>query len=201
VQPFPSDAPVLILLPGLTGGSDDTYVRYAAQYAEAHGVRAVVFNSRGCGDTFLTTPQFYSALFIGDMEAVVAHVRGLYPDSLLFATGWSLGANILVNYLGTVGAATPLSAASALCNPFNLTIGIGDLEKGFNRIYDYNLAKQMSAMVQRNAKVWRGAGPEFKPEAARKSPTVRAWDDALTRTSFGAFVSCPIMQHGVSVVR
>lgn len=191
---------MLILLPGLTGGSDDTYVRYAAQYAEAHGVRAVVFNSRGCGDTFLTTPQFYSALFIGDMEHVVAHVRQLYPDSLLFATGWSLGANILVNYLGTVGDATPLSAATALCNPFNLTIGIGDLEKGFNRIYDYNLAKQMSAMVQRNAKVWRGAGPDFNPEAARQSPSVRAWDDALTRTAFGTFVTWSLIQLRVLII-
>lgn len=149
-------------------------------------MRAVVFNSRGCGDTMLTTPQFYSALFIGDMEHVVEHVRSLYPNSLLFANGWSLGANILVNYLGAVGAATPLAAASAMCNPFNLTIGIGDLERGFNKIYDLNLSSAMGKMVQRNSKVWQGAGPEFKAAVAAASPSVRAWDDALTRISFGA---------------
>ena len=87
LQPLADDAPVQVLLPGLTGGSDDTYVRFAVQYAEAHGIRTVVFNSRGCGDTLLTTPQFYSALFVGDMEQVVAHVHRLYPNSLLFATG------------------------------------------------------------------------------------------------------------------
>lgn len=69
MQPLAPDAPVLILLPGLTGGSDDSYVRcathhcvsalselrlqlsvrrllsrcchrYAVQYADAHGVSA-----------------------------------------------------------------------------------------------------------------------------------------------------------------
>lgn len=185
-QVLPDDAPVVILLPGLTGGSDDTYVRYAVRYAEALGVRAVVFNSRGCGDTTLATPQFYSSLFIGDLEAVVTHVAELYPDSVLFATGWSLGANILVNYLGAKGHDTPLSAAASLCNPFNLTIGIDALERGFNRLYDVNLAKAMGGMVQRNDKVWRNAGPEFRIDLAAASPSVRAWDDAITRVSFGA---------------
>lgn len=31
---------------------------------------------------------------------VVAHVRSRYPRSLLFAAGWSLGANIMTRYLG-----------------------------------------------------------------------------------------------------
>jgi predicted alpha/beta-fold hydrolase len=31
---------------------------------------------------------------------VVDHIHELYPNSTLFAAGWSLGANILVNYLG-----------------------------------------------------------------------------------------------------
>jgi hypothetical protein len=53
---------------------------------------------------------------------VIAHVRDCYPSSTLFAAGWSLGANILVNYLGEQGADTPLEAAVSMCNPFDLTI-------------------------------------------------------------------------------
>jgi predicted alpha/beta-fold hydrolase len=133
VQPLPNDAPVLILLPGLTGGSDDSYVRYAAHYAETHGTRAVVFNSRGCGDTFVTTPRYYSGLYIGDMERVAHAVRLRHPRSLLFAAGWSLGANILTNYLGLVGEDTPLDAAAVMCNPFDLVLGSHNLTKGFNQ--------------------------------------------------------------------
>ena len=75
----------------------------------------------------MTTPQFYSASFTGDIRlvpisclsvsdavlpatpsikphqlatccrAVVDHVRSEHPQSLLMAAGWSLGANVLVS--------------------------------------------------------------------------------------------------------
>ncbi|CAH9068740.1 unnamed protein product [Cuscuta europaea] len=97
---LPPDCPVLILLPGLTGGSEDSYVRHMLVRAKNKGWRVVVFNSRGCGNSPVTTPQFYSASFLGDIHEVVAHVGNCYPTANLYAVGWSLGANILVRYLG-----------------------------------------------------------------------------------------------------
>jgi predicted alpha/beta-fold hydrolase len=41
-QDLPEDAPIIVLLPGLTGGSSDTYVQHAVQQARAVGVRAAV---------------------------------------------------------------------------------------------------------------------------------------------------------------
>ena len=43
-----------------------------------------------------------------------------YPDAPLFAIGWSLGANILTNFLGEEGSKAKLKGAAALCNPFDL---------------------------------------------------------------------------------
>lgn len=43
--------------PGLTGGSEDAYVRHMLIRARSNGWRVVVFNSRGCGDSPVTTPQ------------------------------------------------------------------------------------------------------------------------------------------------
>ncbi len=65
-QALPADAPVLVLLPGLTGGSGDSYVLHAVASARRAGIRAVVFNSRGTADSPVVTPQFYSASFTGD---------------------------------------------------------------------------------------------------------------------------------------
>lgn len=45
------------LQPGLTGGSDDTYVRHILIRARKKGWRVVVFNSRGCANSPVTTPQ------------------------------------------------------------------------------------------------------------------------------------------------
>ena len=91
-----------------------------------------------------------------------------------------------MNYLGTVGEATPLSAAACLCNPFNLTVSAANWERGFNQIYDRNLAKAMRKMVVRNAKVWNAAGIRLRVGSAASAKTVRQWDNAITRVSFGA---------------
>lgn len=43
--------------PGLTGGSGDTYVRHMLTRVRKLGWRVVVFNSRGCGNSPVTSPQ------------------------------------------------------------------------------------------------------------------------------------------------
>ncbi len=55
-------------LAGLTGGSHDSYVKYMVRECRRKGLRAVVFNSRGTSDGPVTSPQFYSASFTGDMR-------------------------------------------------------------------------------------------------------------------------------------
>eukprot|EP00195_Chlamydomonas_chlamydogama_P007473 CAMPEP_0202906248 /NCGR_PEP_ID=MMETSP1392-20130828/37919_1 /ASSEMBLY_ACC=CAM_ASM_000868 /TAXON_ID=225041 /ORGANISM="Chlamydomonas chlamydogama, Strain SAG 11-48b" /LENGTH=633 /DNA_ID=CAMNT_0049594653 /DNA_START=364 /DNA_END=2265 /DNA_ORIENTATION=- len=184
-EDLPEDAPVLILLPGLTGGSGDSYVLHAVEESRRRGVRAVVFNSRGTADSPVTTAQFYSASFTGDMRAVVAHVRQLHPNSILLAAGWSLGANILVRYLGEEGSATPISAAVSMCNPFNLTVSNANFEKGFNKIYDWNLASSLKNIFAKHDKVWRGAKGGVRPEEVPNIKTIREFDDAITIHSFG----------------
>jgi predicted alpha/beta-fold hydrolase len=48
----------------------------------------------------------------------------------LYAAGWSLGANILVRYVGQEAERCPLSGAVSLCNPFDLVIADEDFHKG-----------------------------------------------------------------------
>lgn len=71
-----------------------------------------------CGTSRCTS---CSASFTEDLRCVVDHVRAAHPEAgAMFAAGWSLGANILTMYLGEEGEATPLDAAVAMCNPFDL---------------------------------------------------------------------------------
>ncbi|GIL67640.1 hypothetical protein Vafri_20979 [Volvox africanus] len=183
---LPEDAPVLVLLPGLTGGSGDSYILHAMQSARQAGIRAVVFNSRGTADSPVLTPQFYSASYTGDTRAVIAHVGRCYPQSrALLAAGWSLGANILLRYLGEEGAATPLRAAVSMCNPFNLSVSNQGLTQGFNRIYDLNLARSLQRIFTKHALLWRGMPPPFRPEDVPLASTIREFDDCITIHSFG----------------
>ncbi|KAG0534904.1 hypothetical protein BDA96_04G320000 [Sorghum bicolor] len=182
---LPTDAPVLILLPGLTGGSDDTYVRHMLLRARSKGWRVVVFNSRGCADSPVTTPKFYSASFTGDLRQVIGHILGHYPQSNVYAAGWSLGANILVRYLGEETDKCPLSGAVSLCNPFNLVIADEDFHKGFNNIYDRALARALTTIFKKHALLFEGLEGEYDIPKAANARTVRDFDEGLTRVSFG----------------
>lgn len=51
-------APVLLVLPGLTGDSRADYVRCLAAAARTIGARCVVFNNRGLGGLPLTVSHF-----------------------------------------------------------------------------------------------------------------------------------------------
>ncbi|KAJ9706340.1 hypothetical protein PVL29_001721 [Vitis rotundifolia] len=180
-----ADSPVLILLPGLTGGSEDSYVRHMLVRARSNGMRVVVFNSRGCADSPVTTAQFYSASFTEDLRQVVAHVANRYPNANLYAVGWSLGANILVRYLGQESHACPLSGAVSLCNPFNLVIADEDFRKGFNIVYDITLANALRRIFKKHTLLFEDIGGEFNIPLAANAKSVREFDDGLTRVSFG----------------
>ncbi|XP_022854367.1 embryogenesis-associated protein EMB8-like [Olea europaea var. sylvestris] len=182
---LPSESPVLILLPGLTGGSGDTYVRHMLLRARNKGWRVVVFNSRGCGDSPVTTPQLYSASFLGDISEVVAHIGNRYPRANLYAAGWSLGANILVRYLGQESHSCPLSGAVSLCNPFNLVIADEDFRKGFNIVYDKALANSLCKIFKKHALLFEDIGGEFDIPMTANAKSVREFDEGLTRVSFG----------------
>jgi predicted alpha/beta-fold hydrolase len=153
--------------------------------AQSKKWRCVVFNSRGCGDSPVTTPQFYSASFLGDIGEVIDHVVDKFPKANLYAAGWSLGGNILVNYLGQESHNCPLTAAVSLCNPFDLVIADEDFHKGFNNVYDKALSKSLRRIFSKHSLLFEDIGGEFNIPLAANAETVRDFDDGLTRVSFG----------------
>ena len=93
---------MLILLPGLTGGSHDTYIRHMVGLARRHGMRSICFNSRGTSDGPVITPQFYSASFTGDCR---------YKPSLFLPLPPPCPLCLALSYQGS---ATPLCPTSRL---------------------------------------------------------------------------------------
>uniref|UniRef100_A0A2N9G045 AB hydrolase-1 domain-containing protein n=1 Tax=Fagus sylvatica TaxID=28930 RepID=A0A2N9G045_FAGSY len=166
----------------LSGGSENTYVRHMLVRARSKGWRVVVFNSRGCGNSPVTTPKLYSASFTGDMREVVAHVSARYPKANLYAVGWSMGANILVRYLGEESHTCPLSGAVSLCNPFDLVNSGEDFRYG---LYDKALASALRKNFKKHALLFEDMGGEYNIPLAANAKYVREFDDGLTRVSFG----------------
>lgn len=120
-------APIVILIPGIAGNSNDGYVRCFAAHCHAQGMQIAVMNRPGCGYDSNTKNYYpikcHRLHFVGhynDIEVTVNHVHKKYPNNKLFAAGFSLGGNNLMRYLGHAGSRTPITAAVAICPPYNL---------------------------------------------------------------------------------
>ena len=101
-------------------GSYEPYVRAILSRACATveegglGYRGVVINFRGCAGVPLTSPLFYSAAHTNDTRQALRYIAHLYPDALLLGVGFSLGANVLIRYLGEEREQSRIHAACAL---------------------------------------------------------------------------------------
>ncbi|URE42024.1 hypothetical protein MUK42_16115 [Musa troglodytarum] len=114
--------PIVVVVPGLTSDSFSSYVKHAAYTMAKHGWNVVVSNHRGLGGISITSDCFYNAGWTEDLREVVNYLHYEYWRAPLFAVGTSIGANILVKYLGEDGENTPIAGAVSVCSPWDLVV-------------------------------------------------------------------------------
>ena len=142
-------APLVVLLHGLTGGFESKYARGTARQLLARGWRVVILKFRGAGPEPNRLPRYYHHGDTEDLREVLRLLRAREPGTPLFAIGWSLGANVLLKYLGEEGEATPLASAVAVCAPFEIRLCAEKLRTGFSRVYQRHLMGELTRMIQR----------------------------------------------------
>ncbi|XP_038248746.1 phospholipase ABHD3 isoform X2 [Dermochelys coriacea] len=89
--PDASTRPTILLLPGLTGTSKESYILHMIQQSEMLGYRCVVFNNRGTAGETLLTPRTYCAANTQDLEAVIHHIHNIHASAPFMAAGVSMG--------------------------------------------------------------------------------------------------------------
>ncbi|KAE9977106.1 hypothetical protein EG328_001159 [Venturia inaequalis] len=136
--------PLLIMLHGLAGGSHEIYLRHVLKplcldaASDDERWEALVLNSRGCAHSKITSGVLYNARATWDVRQVVQWARQKWPKRKLFGIGFSLGANILTNYLGEEGTACPLDAAVVVSNPWNLEVSNLALQSTYLGLHVYS---------------------------------------------------------------
>lgn len=146
-------APLAVLLHGLTGGFESKYARGTARQLLARGWRVVILKFRGAGPEPNRLPRYYHHGDTEDLREVLALLRRREPATRMFAVGWSLGANVLLKYLGEEGEGTPLTAAAAVCAPFQLQPCAERLRTGFSRVYQRHLMGELQRMILRKHEI------------------------------------------------
>lgn len=89
--------PMLVVLHGLSGGSQESYLRQTIRPVVEAGWEACVVNSRGCAKSKITTGLLYNARATWDLRQTVKWLRKNFPKRPLYGLGFSLGANMMVN--------------------------------------------------------------------------------------------------------
>lgn len=146
--PHRIDAPLVLLLHGLTGSSSSPYILGLQQALAEQGWGSVAVNWRGCSGEPNLLPRSYHSGASEDLAEVITHVQAQRPVAPLYAVGYSLGGNILLKYLGETGTACPLQAAVAVSVPFRLDQCADRIGQGFSRVYQAHFMRAMLAYVK-----------------------------------------------------
>lgn len=143
---LPVDAPLVLVLHGLGGSLKSKYARGLLQQVAAHGGRGVLLNFRGASKPNRLARSYHSGE-TDDLARVLQLLEKRYPRAPLAAAGYSLGANVLLKYLGEQGRQSPLTCAVAVSVPFDLKVCAYAVQKGFARVYQNRLLDDLRRIV------------------------------------------------------
>ncbi|GJJ12386.1 hypothetical protein Clacol_006628 [Clathrus columnatus] len=204
-QKISNDITIVLMLHGISGGSNEAYVRSvlrhvcAPKYEGGLGYRGVVMNFRGCGNVPLTSPQLYSAGYTDDLRATILYLRKKYPKAKILGIGFSLGANVLTRYLGEEGYNSQLVSGCALACPWDLLRFSDHIESSwFHRnIYSRALAQSIQAKVKENLNIMRQECSQdvllhIDTLLKAKNPQVILVDEHVTRFLGGSSTPFPL---------
>ncbi|WP_076415699.1 hydrolase [Shewanella sp. UCD-KL12] len=141
-------APIIVIIHGLEGSSESHYVRRLLADCSAQSLCAVVHHHRSCSGESNRKARSYHSGDTQDLQEHLTWIKSHYPDSPLFAVGYSLGGNVLTKYLGEYADQSLIEKAVVVSAPLALSACAKRLEKGFSKVYQSYLIKQLQQKVK-----------------------------------------------------
>lgn len=135
--------PLILLVHGLTGSSESSYMRVSTYHLLAAGYPVLRLNLRGAGAARGQTRQFYHAGRTADFDRVLRRLDAKLTGRGVVAVGYSLGANMVLKYLAEQGANAALTAAASISAPIDLHAAQCRISSTRNRVYHRHLLALM----------------------------------------------------------
>jgi predicted alpha/beta-fold hydrolase len=150
-----SGSPVAILLHGLGGCHQSTYMQRCSARLRAGGVRVFRMDLRGCGAGIMLARHPIHAGRSEDAGAALDYVSRQCPGAAIHLVGFSMGANIVLKLAGELGNNAPphLASVMAVGPPIDLIECSKNMQRGFNRLYDRRFARNLVRFIERRSQL------------------------------------------------
>ncbi|MEO0564002.1 MAG: alpha/beta fold hydrolase, partial [Chloroflexota bacterium] len=176
--------PIVLFLHGLEGNARSGPAHEIYRYLSRRGVRCVGMNMRSCSGELNWTGTMYHAGFTDDLALVHDMLEKRYPNVPKGIVAISMGANILLKYLGEGGHphVHKLVAAVAISPPFDMVAGSHILSRGVGLRYTQRMLNPLKEKVKGLRDV---LPPEIDIDALDGYNDFRAFDHNITAQMYG----------------
>jgi uncharacterized protein len=173
------NALTVIIVHGLEGSSDSTYMQGIAAKGLAAGMNVVRMNQRNCGGTEGLAPTLYHSGRSQDVAAVAQNLIEHDRISRFALAGYSMGGNLVLKLAGEWGSAGPrqFRAVAAVCPAVNLAASADALHSRSNRLYELYFLWNLCRRLRTKARLFPGA---FDTSRLRGLRSLREFDDRIT---------------------
>ena len=173
----------IVLLHGLVGHAQRPYLTGAAQLFNKNKIDAVSVNFRGCSGEINSKFRSYHSGATEDLVDIIQHLISIKKYDKIYLKGISLGANIILKYLGERDTIpTEVKAAIAISAPCDLNGACEELHKLKNKPYSMRFLKHLKASLQLKMEKFPN---QMSLETFNNIKTLRDFDNVYTAKAHG----------------
>jgi len=174
--------PIIVLLHGLHGSKDSHYIKSMFSAIKQQGWIGVLIHFRGCGDEPNRFPYSYHGGFTKDLNHFTLQLKFRYPDCDLGIIGYSLGGNVLANYLSEDNDES-YKAAAIISAPLDLASCSDKMNTGSSKIYQNYLLSMLKDSIEE--KIELHLIKHISLAQLKKITTIREFDNMITAPLHG----------------
>jgi uncharacterized protein len=134
---FEDAADVVVIVHGLESNAKSSTVSNMTCAALQQGFGCCLYNFRGCHGSPNNTIYNYHIGFTADIHLLIDKLANEYPQKRIFLSGFSLGGNVLLKFLGELGDTARVKGihgAAVFCVPFDPAGCQRKIDVGINRL-------------------------------------------------------------------
>ncbi len=178
-----ADAPLVIILHGLGGGLQSSYVARFMKAFNEQGWRAVLMHFRGAGKEYNRLPRAYHSGDTADLDFFIHSLKQREPHTKKAIVGVSLGGNVLLKWLGEKKIHSEIDTAIAVSVPFLLKKVADRVNEGFSRFYQKHLLGELKTFFAERKTYFKNPPEPFKK--AEHCSCFWTFDNEVTAPLYG----------------